>query len=828
MPTIESVRPTTYNDSVGNILVVDDRQDIINVIELALEEQPIQVYSANSGQQALLEMENRAYDLLLLDAKMPGLSGFEICRIIKNHEQWRTTKIIMISASTLSDDKLRAFEAGADDYVTKPFRVQELKARIQVMLNLRQAERELTQRNEQLLELLRVSERLNTRMDLNETAREVVKSATRLTKADRAYLMLWEAESRRHYMLAVENPAPGFELTANEPLAEGTGISALVQRSGRLEIIPDYNDFEEGVAALKTGNYESAGVPMRLGDRHIGALTVAMASPSQHFKLANLDILTTLANQAAIAIENARLYSDLGRENEKYRLIAEKASDLIISLDSGGILTYVNERVQSILGYLPLDMTGKPLERYLAAEGQIALSALLQNLLRPHPESRPNGYYSQPQELLAISKDGVPVNLEFNFGLLYRPGRQDQIFGIQGIGRDVTARKRSEENERMRMVGQIASGVAHDLNNVLANVLGHAQLLKTETDDNEVVKTIEIIEQSALDGAETVRRIQEFTVQRMQQNLDLIDLNAVVQSTIELSRPRWRDDAQQKGMKIEVERELEDIPPVQGRAAELREVLVNLFNNSVDAMPPEGGKIGFRTHLEEDGHQVCLEVWDSGKGMPIEVRRHIFEPFYTTKGVRGTGLGLSVAYGIITRFGGEITVDSVAGEGTTFYIRLPVVATSAKEVTRATKVEKEGTTVPQYKGRILAVDDEANLRTLLRRALSMGGFEVDVAATGMEALDLMMKAASDDPGRRERPYDLVFSDLGMPEMSGWDVAHEVNRRWPHIPVVLVTGWGEQVEPKRLSDFNIVRTIAKPFNIQDLLELAGRIINQSKI
>ena len=378
----------------------------------------------------------------------------------------------------------------------------------------------------------------------------------------------------------------------------------------------------------------------------------------------------------------------------------------------------------------------------------------------------------------------------------------------------------------MRMVGQIASGVAHDLNNVLANVLGHAQLLKTETQDNDVVNTIEIIEQSALDGAETVRRIQEFTVQRMEQNLDLIDLNAVVQSTIELSRPRWRDDAQQKGMKIEVERELEDIPPVQGRAAELREVLVNLFNNSVDAMPPEGGKIGFRTHLEEDGQQVCLEVWDSGRGMSADVRRHVFEPFYTTKGVRGTGLGLSVAYGIITRFGGEISVDSVVGEGTTFYIRLPVVAASATEVTRAVRVKTERASLTHYKGRILAVDDEPNLRTIIGRALSLAGFEVDVAATGMDALELMMKASTDDPERRERPYDLIFSDLGMPEMSGWDVAQEVGQRWPSVPVVLVTGWGEQVEPKSLKAFNIVRTIAKPFNIQDLMQLAGSLINQN--
>ncbi len=825
MAISEITRPVAFNDNIPNILVVDDRRDIINVIQIALEEQPVNFFSAGDGRAAMRELETRPFDLLLLDAKMPGLSGFEVCQIVKNHPVWHSTKIIMISASNVPDDKIRAFEVGADDYVTKPFRVQELKARVQVMLNLRTAERALTQRNDQLLELIRVSERLNRQLNLDDTAGEVVKSATRLTRADRAYLPLWDSVHHMHYFVAAENPVEGIETVLNMLMPEGGGLAALVQEKAQLVILPNYQTFEGKIPGLLLDCYETAGVPLRIGDRHIGVLVVALADPERHFAPADLDILASLANQAAIAIDNAQLYTDLARESEKYRLIAEKASDLIISLDASGSLTYVNERLKSILGYDPEEILGKKLEDFLAPEGQATLNQMIEDLLHRAPDNAPGVYETQQRELLAVSKEGVPVNLEFNFSLFYQPGSQGKIAGIQAIGRDVTARKRSEENERMRMIGQIASGVAHDLNNVLANVLGHAQLLKTELEDPDTIETIEIIEQSALDGAETVRRIQEFTVQRMQQNLDVVDLNAVVQSTIDLSRPRWRDDAQQHGMRVGIERELQPIPPVQGKAAELREVLVNLVNNAIDAMPAEGGKISFHTYLETP-EMACLEVRDTGKGMDPEVRRHIFEPFYTTKGVRGTGLGLSVAYGIISRFGGRISVKSNLGAGTTFFIRLPVSRTKEGEIIRPQKGAKPSQLPIRYSGRILAIDDELNLRNILLRALSVAGFEVEVADGGIQALEKLQNAAN-QPGQSEKPYDLVFSDLGMPDLSGWEVAAELNRRWPQVPLVLVTGWGDHIDQHKLASHQITGTIAKPFNIHDLVTLAGKLIEAKK-
>ncbi len=800
--------------TLGKVLVVDDKEDIIIIIQSALEDQPVECLAATNGREALRMLHEHFFDLVLLDVKMPDISGFEICRMIKTNESWRGAKVIIVSASNFADDKLRAFDAGADDYISKPFRIKELQARIKVMLNLRKAERDLTERNEQLLELIRVSEIINSwskqeRPDLQQTGEEIVQAAVRISKAEQGYLHLWDEESKTHYNVAFHNAShPDFPRV----ISEEAGLAGAVYREGRMVVIPDYSKWEHRIDDL-SGFAEAAGIPLRLGRRHIGVLVVAMAEPWRHLALPDLDLLTTLANQAAAAIENVRLYNDLTQSEGRYRLIAENASDLILTLDLKGRLTYINERVRTLLGYSPDDMINQELSLFLTQDGQQNIQRLITAMPLAGVE------INQPLEIEARSKDGDLVYLEFTCGLLYE---RNEVIGLQAIGRDVRTRKREAEQERMRVLGQLASGVAHDFNNVLANVLGHAQLLEAETDEPEVLQTLRIIEQSAMDGAETVRRIQEFTGHHIQKNLDLIDLNVVVQSTIDLSRPRWRDDAQSRGLKIEIERELEYLPPVLGKAAELREVLINLVNNAVDAMTGSGGKIGFRTFTDRDA--ICLDVWDSGQGMPPEVRRHIFEPFYTTKGVRGTGLGLSMAYGIISRYGGQISCESTSGVGTTFHIRLPLAQLQEHAPEREKpRRNTANSQAARYRGNILAIDDEPNIRNVLNRALAMAGFTVEIAASGMEAMVLLEKANTE----RQPPFDLVFSDLGMPGMSGWEVASELYRQWPETPLVLVTGWGDQLDQQKMVEHHVTHTIAKPFNINELVTLASQLIPQNK-
>ncbi len=799
--------------ALSNVLVVDDKEEIILVIESALENQPVNFFSATNGRDAFRLLEENPIDLLLVDIKMPDITGFEICRRVKNKESWRGVKIIVVSASNSAEDKLKAFDVGADDYISKPFRIKELQARIKVMLNLRKAEKDLREKNYQLLELIRVSEVLNRLPDQPRSLyEEVVTSAARLSQADLALLLLWDEENKTYNLVGSNIEISDFPGRVLPPFP--TNYKPL-----NSENFSFYSDDIIHPEILKNLNLDPtkplAGIPLRLGQRKLGLIILALDSPEGKFAASDLEILGTLANQAAIAIENSRLYNYLSQSEGRYRLIAENASDLIITLDRNERLTYVNERVESLLGFRPEELLGKDLNPILTPEGQSTLKEINQTLLEQNDLE--NGS-NKPHEIEAIKKDGSLINLEFNTALLFE---HNEITGLQAIGRDVTLRKRETEQERMRALGQMASGVAHDFNNVLANVLGHAQLLQAETDDQEILKTLRIIEQSALDGAETVRRIQEFTGNQLKQSFDPVDVNQVVQSTIELSRPRWRDDAQSRGQNIEIEKELEAVlPPIRGKAAELREVLINLVNNAVDAMGKEGGKIGFQTFAEPN--LVCLDVWDTGKGMPNDIRRRIFEPFYTTKGVRGTGLGLSIAYGIISRYGGTISCESAPGKGTTFHIRLPAALDSFQGEKNRNMKEDEPLK-QRFEGNILAIDDEPNIRLILNRALSRVGFRVELASNGMEALKLLEEAGQ---GKRP-PFQLVFSDLGMPEMSGWEVAEHLMKGWPHLPLVLVTGWGDQLDREKMALFNIAHTVAKPFNITELVKLASQLIPQGQ-
>jgi PAS domain S-box-containing protein len=488
---------------------------------------------------------------------------------------------------------------------------------------------------------------------------------------------------------------------------------------------------------------------------------------------------------------------------------------LIIALDQEGLLTYVNERSRTLINYEPGEMIGQAFLKFLAEESYYRIDEIYQQFSLDKTTNDTLRQHSV--ELIMVTKDAEHLNLEFSFGVLFQEG---EMIGLQAIGRDVTARKRSDELERMRLLGQMSSGVAHDFNNLLANILGHTQLLAQEIEDPQTNQVLQIIEQSARDGAETVRRIQEFTNNKHnQRNLELLDVNAVVQSAIDLSRPRWRDVAQAKGINIAIERHFEEVNKVSAKAASLREALINLINNAVDAMSDKGGALGFRTYTANQ--MVHIDVYDTGSGMSSEVRKHIFEPYFTTKGMLGTGLGLSMTYGIITRFGGQIICQSALGVGTTFTIRLPAVQAQKEETIHETPPVAKKMPL-KYKGCILAIDDEANIRTILKRALQLSGFEVTVASSGVEALILLEQAAQTNP---EKPFDLVFSDLGMPVVGGWEVAATTKRKYPQVPVVLVTGWGDQLDPVKLEQVSVRHTISKPFNINDLVSVAALLIPQ---
>jgi signal transduction histidine kinase len=382
--------------------------------------------------------------------------------------------------------------------------------------------------------------------------------------------------------------------------------------------------------------------------------------------------------------------------------------------------------------------------------------------------------------------------------------------------------------EKMRALGELAGGMAHDFNNSLCGVLGFLELALASGELPAALRGyLESARTCSLDAAQTVRRVQNFARwQRNELSIQLLDLNELVQQTVELTRPRWENLAQARGIAIQVEVLTEAKSSVPGSAAELREVLTNLVFNAVDAMP-QGGQLTLRTWSSST--DVFLSVQDSGTGMSDSVRKRIFEPFFSTKGERGNGLGLSVTFGIIQRYGGEIAVQTAPGQGSTFTVRLPLrpetnglagpdparqtkrdgsdqKASPSKRASQATTPARPPAG-PARSLRILVVEDEASIRGFLDNGLKHLGHRPRLTADAAEAIAALA----------EEPFDLVLTDLGLPGGSGEDVARAVVRQSPRTPVILLTGWSSQLQNDEQQVEGVAQILGKPVTLKALAD-----------
>jgi signal transduction histidine kinase/CheY-like chemotaxis protein len=410
---------------------------------------------------------------------------------------------------------------------------------------------------------------------------------------------------------------------------------------------------------------------------------------------------------------------------------------------------------------------------------------------------------AQTFEMQALTKAGDLRLLLVTYTPIYDVG---SITSILCIARDVTeerlASERAARSDKLRALGQLASGVAHNFNNILAAILGHTQLIKRECRDGPAIERLRIIERAALDGAETVKRIQGFGHIQEGAIAELIDINQMVNDSTTLTEARWRDDAQARGINYLVDVSLQPIPMVRGSASELREVFVNIILNALDAMP-DGGRLSIGT--SGSGASVQIRFSDTGKGMPRGVRDHIFEPFFTTKGADGMGLGLAVSYSIVERHGGRIEVYSDVGLGSAFVITLPVATSRARDA--------QGGAAPFVKAaRILVIDDDDRVRQAMAGMLDAAGHCTVQASSGAEALGKM----------KREPFDIVFTDLSMPGIDGWALAAEIRGQWPQVRIVLMTGYALSSEiidaHPRLVDYVII----KPVRFEELNTILGRI------
>jgi signal transduction histidine kinase/CheY-like chemotaxis protein len=371
-------------------------------------------------------------------------------------------------------------------------------------------------------------------------------------------------------------------------------------------------------------------------------------------------------------------------------------------------------------------------------------------------------------------------------------------------------REQYSQIEKLSALGELASGVAHDFNNTLAGILGRAQLLLSTNDPAKIESGLNIIIKTAKDGAKTIKRIQDFARQRRDHAFSPVAVDQLLLDVSEITRPRWKDHAEAANVHISLELRISSNVLVLGDESELREVLVNMVFNAVDAMP-DGGTLTLATR--EAGGAVEISVTDTGTGMSDDVRSRIFDPFFTTKGKAGMGLGLAVSYGIIRRHEGTVEVESETGRGTSFRITLPSGKNAAKPQPSVSQPAAAALLPAGVRGtKFLVVDDEASVRELLRDILEREGHEVTTAASGREALVLY----------DETRFAAVLMDVGLPGMSGWELARAIRERDEKMPLAIITGWGEAVGSNAQKAAGVDWVVAKPFTVEQITSIAREV------
>ena len=408
---------------------------------------------------------------------------------------------------------------------------------------------------------------------------------------------------------------------------------------------------------------------------------------------------------------------------------------------------------------------------------------------------------------------------------------------IMEMGIDITERKKAEEDlrdanmrlqkslnelaltqqkviqqERLSALGQMASGIAHDFNNVLMPIMGFSELLLSDPsaldDRKESRHMIEMILSAGKDARQIVRRMRTVYRKDNDTKYEMVDISRIIESAISLTMPKWKEELNAKGITIEMVTEFHSVPQINGNEREIRESLVNLIFNAVDAMP-KGGVITFRVFRKND-ISIVLEVTDTGIGMDQETLQHSMEPFFTTKGTQGSGLGLSMVYGIVERHDGVVEIESKPNIGTTIRMVFPVPV-EARKINK----ELEEASKPLSPLRILVIDDEARSRNLIAKLLQADAHHIEIAEDGKGGLNML----------RQGEFDLVITDRAMPIMNGDDVAKEAHQIRPGIPIIMLTGFGDIMKDGNECPPGVTRVMSKPVTSKDLRSVMASVMRK---
>ncbi len=643
-----------------------------------------------------------------------------------------------------------------------------------------------------------------------------------------------------------------------EEFTEQNTIYNYVLEQQQAVLTNNYRQFCEnlGVESCQFNASSWIGVPLVVRGKVLGMVSVWDENPERYLRLQDKQFLSAVSDMVSFAIENIYLYDYIVEKNGSYKIFE---TILPKGIQRNSLKNVISHLLDSVIHQSGVQYSGIFLRSQFHNKWRLLSERFDEKNLSQLGLDLMTGLFNlkeevfNGQEYLFWHNQFVshPLNPVFRdrlgkYGLnsaLLVPFRVDKSY----YGVWIVAFQRAEEElsheelhlyrfisymlvqliekkalierknryetymkhlESMKIVGELASGSAHHLNNILSVILGKVQMLRKKMRNSPYIRDLVMIEKAALDGAKTVKRLQSVSGKAGEGgDRKPLNINDLIQEVVEIVRPRFEREAQSRGITYDLRLNLGRIYPVVGDATALREVLLNLVNNALDAMP-EGGQLSIQTTLKEDN--VLIFVSDTGVGIPAEVQDRIFEPFFTTKGNKGNGLGLSIAAEIIAAHHGKIYVDSIPNKGSIFMIELPALKDESL-------IEVE-TTAPmnRFDYKVLLVDDEGIVRETLAEMLEDEGCEVTVASGAEEAL---LKF-------RKYQCDVVLTDLSMPGINGYELAQRIKEVSPETPVLLITGWN-QLDRKFMQANKVIDgIIEKPFNMDQIREQFARVLRQN--
>jgi two-component system NtrC family sensor kinase len=791
-----------------DVLLIDDNADFPILIRRALETRDprYRVTSVATPEEGEALLDEQSFDLVLLDYKFPrGVNGLQVIRKLKNKATYVPT--VMVTAFGDEGLAIQAMREGALDFVPKasdfiqalPDVVGRAIERGRIIRERIATQRALEQRNRELQALSDITSAINANVGLDEILAAAMGHLSEIFDAERHAVHLVESSPRR--LVRVAGTGEDVVPLGGEPSRMAWAVS-----DGTVQVDRD----DRGAAVLI--------IPVVAGSQSIGAVTLWLERDHEVLP-AEQSLAASIGKQLGVALERARLHGALDKTRSYLSDLVDNAADEVVTLDEDGHIRTWNNGAESIYGWSSEEVVGHDWSMLWSADRGPEADGLARAVIE-------TGATIKNHETVRRTRDGMPVEVLLTLTPLR--GADGGPGGVSCLGKNVTTIKQLQtqlvQSEKMAVVGQLISGVAHELNNPLTSVLGYAQLM-AEVDVGAKRDTyLEKITAEAGRCQRIVHNLLSFA-RKHEPRATRVDVNQLLHETLELRAY----DLRVTNVDIDVEL-ADDLPTTLADGHQLQQVFINIIANAQQAMQSRGrGRLVLRTTHEDPGAQhasILVSFADDGPGIPETLRKKIFDPFFTTKPAgEGTGLGLSLSYGIVKQHGGDITAGSSSEGGALFEIRLPVLpeltrsadalarmpaSRAASEVgVGATSADGDASSLAGAAGRrrILVVDDQAPVREMVSDALAPQGYDVVLAGDGREALDLIAGGSS---------FDLVIVDLRMPEFGGDRLWRQVRRFAPELADRMVFASGD-LSGDALSFLGGARnrSISKPFGAEDV-------------